>query len=79
MTQPITDYAAFLGEAKQAIENLDRLKKNRNQLDSEEKQLERQLEAEKRQWMKRLPLPLKNGGKKSQAAMIRKFQEDRND
>ncbi len=48
MAQPITDCAAFLGDAKNAIENADRIKKSCSQLNLEEKQLERQLEAEKK-------------------------------
>ena len=38
MAQPITDCAAFLGEAKNAIENADRIKKSCSQLNLEEKQ-----------------------------------------
>ena len=37
MAQPITDCAAFLGEAKNAIENADRIKKSCSQLNLEEK------------------------------------------
>lgn len=59
MTQPITDYAAFLGEAKQAVENLERIKKTRNQLDAEEKQIKRQLEAEKKAVDEEIALTIK--------------------
>ncbi|MDO5415815.1 MAG: hypothetical protein Q4F29_01325 [Lachnospiraceae bacterium] len=48
MTQPITDHAAFLGEAKEAVEKRNQLKKTCGQLRLEEKQLEKQLEAEKK-------------------------------
>lgn len=48
MSQPITDCAEFLGEAKSAIENAERIKKSCSQLNLEEKQLEKQLEAEKK-------------------------------
>ena len=46
MTQPITDHAAFLGEARQSVEDLNQLKKDFSQTELEAKQLRRQLEAE---------------------------------
>ena len=48
MTQPITDLAAFLGEARQAVEDLDRMEGEYDQLEMEEKQLKRQLDGEKK-------------------------------
>lgn len=48
MTQPITDHAAFLGEARQSVEDLNRMKKDYSQIELEAKQLKRQLEAEKK-------------------------------
>lgn len=48
MIQPITDHAAFLGEARQAVETLNRIQKEYSQLELEEKQLKKQLEAEKK-------------------------------
>ncbi len=48
MAQPVTDCISFLGQAKNAIENAERIKKSCEQLSVEEKQLERQLEAEKK-------------------------------
>ncbi len=48
MTQPITDHAAFLGEARQSVEDLNQLKKDFSQTELEAKQLRRQLEAEKK-------------------------------
>lgn len=48
MTQPATDQSALLSEARQAVENLNRMKTERGQLDLEEKQLRRQLETEKK-------------------------------
>ncbi|MDO5549834.1 MAG: hypothetical protein Q4F76_01565 [Lachnospiraceae bacterium] len=48
MTQSITDHAAFLGEAKQAVENLNRMKKDGSQLELEVKQIKRQLDAEQK-------------------------------
>ena len=48
MTQPITDLAAFLGEARQAVEDLDRMEAEYDQLELEEKQLRRQLDSEKK-------------------------------
>ncbi len=48
MTQPITDLAAFLGEARQAVEDLDRMEEEYDQLEMEEKQLKRQLDGEKK-------------------------------
>lgn len=48
MAQPITDQVAFLGEAKQAAEDLIRVKKDFDQLELETKQLKRQLDGEKK-------------------------------
>ncbi len=48
MTQPIMDHAAFLGEAKQAVEDLNRMKKDSSQLELEAKQIKRQLDAEQK-------------------------------
>lgn len=48
MTQPATDQSALLSEARQAVENLNRMKTERGQLDLEEKQLRRQLDAERK-------------------------------
>lgn len=48
MTQPAIDQNTLLAEARQAVENLDRMKAERSQLDVEEKQLRRQLEAERK-------------------------------
>ena len=48
MTQPITDHAAFLGEARQAMETLNRIKKDYSQLELEEKQLDKQLDGERK-------------------------------
>lgn len=48
MAQPVTDCMAFLGQAKTAVENAERMKKSCEQLSIEEKQLERQLETEKK-------------------------------
>ena len=47
MTQP-TDQGALLGEAKQALESLNRAKEERSRLDMEAKQLRKQLDAEKK-------------------------------
>ncbi len=44
MAQPVTDCISFLGQAKNAIENAERIKKSCEQLSVEEKQLERQLD-----------------------------------
>lgn len=48
MTQMITDYPAFLAEAKRAVEELDSYRDSENNLKAEEKRLERMLEAEKK-------------------------------
>lgn len=48
MAQPITDCTAFLAQAKNAVENAERIKKSCEQLSMEEKQQKRQLEAEKK-------------------------------
>lgn len=59
MVQPITDCGAFLGEAKQAVESLERMKKSCLQLELEEKQLERQLESEKKAVSDEIALTIK--------------------
>lgn len=48
MAQPVTDCAAFLGEAKNAVENAERIRKSCDQLSTEEKQLEKQLDTAKK-------------------------------
>lgn len=48
MAQPITDYAAFLAEAKQAVEQLNWKKQSLAKLETEQKQAEKQLESEQK-------------------------------
>ena len=78
MAQPVTDCISFLGQAKNAIENAERIKKSCEQLSVEEKQLERQLEAEKRHWRTKFPLPLKKDRKKSLPVTIKRLEKNRN-
>lgn len=48
MAQPITDYAAFFDGAKQAVKELEQLKQKQDQLEDDEKKLEKSLQAKQR-------------------------------
>ncbi len=48
MAQTITDYSAFLTDAREAVEELAGLERREAELEAQEKRLERTLEAEKK-------------------------------
>ena len=49
MVQPITDYAKFFADAKQAVQELDELKQKEKMLLDLEKQLESSLKTKKKE------------------------------
>ncbi|MBQ7795590.1 MAG: hypothetical protein IJ374_03405 [Lachnospiraceae bacterium] len=78
MPQPITDYAAFFGEAKQAVQDLDELKQKEKMLLDLEKQLESSLKTKQKNVSETIALTVKKRRDeiaKSYDAEIAKTQE----
>lgn len=59
MPQPITDYHAFFGAAKQAVQELDELKKKEKMLEDLEKQLENSLKTKQKNVSETIALTVK--------------------
>ena len=78
MPQPITDYAAFFDAAKQAVHELDELKKKEKMLQDLEKQLESSLKTKQKQVSETIALTVKKRSDeitKSYDTEINKTQE----
>ena len=59
MVQPITDYAKFFADAKQAVQELDELKQKEKMLLDLEKQLESSLKTKKKEVAETISLTVK--------------------
>lgn len=78
MAQPITDYAAFFAGAKQAVKELEQLEQKREQLENDEKKLEKNLQVKQRAVADTITATLKQRTEeisKSYDAEISKAQE----
>ena len=71
MGQPITDYAAFFASAGQAVQELEALNTEVEQLEADEKKLESSLKGKQRS------VTESSGKKRSQKAMTRNSERPR--
>lgn len=78
MAQPITDYAAFFDGARQAVKELEQLRQKQDQLEDDEKKLEKSLQARQRMVAETISVTLKQRTEeisKSYDAEISKLQD----